>query len=417
MFRLKDTRHQNTAEFLSSAIRIAEYYGFSSLEEAAKLPRPKEIVVANQNQPEKRKIPSAAECESEMIFAHRDERALVSAAKRCLSSLRDTGSRLLWRRSSGASRERSNVPSVVLELHVVGSSGAVAEALLIVVADAIAAEAGIKQRVLSINSIGSTDSSNRYVRDIGIYLRKHIESISPTLRPRVGDDPLGVLIQLIERGHPAAPRAPQSMEYLTEDERRKFWNLLEYLEVFGLPYELNPQVLGSRDCWVHSIFEIAAVDEETGARILLAYGGRYDPLAARFSAPPVGAGHVDGVPAAVISIACEIHGKMTIKHAERVAPALYFAHLGPEARRRSLGVMETLRKAEIPVYQSLLYERIGEQMEEAKRYAVPYILLMGHKEAMENTILVREVSTNSQNAIPLPELTNYLKRHRVVATA
>src|SRR3989338_8146793 len=155
MFRLKDTRHQNTAEFLSSAIKIAEYYGFSSLEEAGKLPHIKETAVLNHG--ERRKIPSAAECESEMIFARRDERALVSAAKRCLSSLRDTGSRLLWRQSMGASRERSNVPSVVLELHVVGSSGAIAEALLIVVADAIAAEAGIKQRILSINSIGSTD--------------------------------------------------------------------------------------------------------------------------------------------------------------------------------------------------------------------------------------------------------------------
>src|SRR3989338_8956284 len=321
MFRLKDTQHQNTAEFLSSAIRIAEYYGFSSLEEAGKLPRPKEIAVVNQpgKQIEKRRVLSAAECESEMTFARRDERALVSAAKRCLSSLRDTGSRLLLRQSSGASRERSNVPSVILELHVIGSSGAIAEALLIVVADAIAAEAGIKQRILSINSIGSTDSSNRFVRDIGVYLRKHIESISPTLRPRVTDDPLGVLIQLIERGHPATSRAPQSMEYLTEEERRKFWNLLEYLEVFGLPYELNPQVLGSRDCWVHSIFEIAAVDEETGARILLAYGGRYDPLAARFSASQGGAGPADGVSAAVISIACEIHGKTSVKREERIA--------------------------------------------------------------------------------------------------
>jgi histidyl-tRNA synthetase len=402
MFRLKDTQHQNTAEFLSSAIRIAEYYGFSSLEETGKIPHTREAPV---NQNEKRKIPSAALCESEMTFARRDERSLVSSAKRCVSALRDTGSCLIWRQTTGTSRERSNVPSVMLELHVVGVSGAVAEALLLIVADAIADEAGIKQRVLSINSIGSTDSSNRYVRDIGVYLRKHMESISPTLRPRVIDDPLGVLIQLIERGHPATPRAPQSMEYLTEEERRKFWNLLEYLEIFGMPYELNPQVLGSRDCWVHSIFEISAVDEETGARILLAYGGRYDPLAARFSPQP----------AAVISIACEIRGKTNLKREMRVAPSIYFAHLGPEARRRSLGVMETLRKANIPVYQSLLHERIAEQMEEAKRYDVPHVLLMGHKEAMEGTILVREVSTNSQDSVELSDLVNYLKRHRVVA--
>src|SRR3990167_7308605 len=77
MFRLKDTQHQNTAEFLSSAINIAEYYGFSSLEEVGKLPQIKAVdaVGAPGKQIEKRKIPSAAECESEMTFARRDARA------------------------------------------------------------------------------------------------------------------------------------------------------------------------------------------------------------------------------------------------------------------------------------------------------------------------------------------------------
>ena len=65
------------------------------------------------------------------------------------------------------------------------------------------------------------------------------------------------------------------------------------------------------------------------------------------------------------------------------------------------------------MHQSLLHERIGEQMIKAKQLAVPYILIMGYKEAMENTILVREVSTNSQEAVPVPDLPTYLKRHRV----
>ena len=70
---------------------------------------------------------------------------------------------------------------------------------------------------------------------------------------------------------------------------------------------------------------------------------------------------------------------------------------------------------QIPLYHSLLCERLGEQIDQANQYAVPYTLLMPHKEPMEGTVLVREVATNSQDAIPLPELTNYLKRHRVIA--
>jgi len=392
MIRLKDTTHASTADFLSSAVRIAEYYGFSPLEEMR----------TAREKDEQAKKATAAKSEVEIAYARRDERSLTSAAKRCAACARTQKDGFLaWRAVPNA----SGVPATTLELHVVGTTSAVAEALLLVVAHAILDESGIKEKSLSINNIGSHESSNRFVRDVSAYLRKHIETISPTLRPRAALDPLGTLIQLIERGHPAAPRAPQAMEYLTEEERRKFWELLEYLEVFGLPYELSPQVLGSRDCWSHSLFEISTMDEETGSRITIALGGRYDPLVSRYSSTPTSA--------ATISINCELRGKSIRKKEVRGIPAMYFAHLGPEARRRTLTVLEMLRRAEIPVHQSLLYDRIGEQMAKAKELAVPYILIMGYKEAMENTILVRQVSTNSQESVPVAELANYLKRHRV----
>ncbi len=393
MIRLKDTGHANTAEFLQNAIRVAEYYGFVPLDDMKGQTKEKDEAA--------RKV-QLQKSETELNFARRDERALASVARRAVSVARaQQGTLLAWRTAQGQGER----PMVSLELHVLGSQSAIAEAILLVVANTIAEESGIKNRYLSINNIGSHESSNRFVRDIGSYLRKHIESISPTLRPRAATDPLGTLVQLIEKGHPAAPRAPQSMEYLTEDERRKFWDLLEYLEVFGLPYELSPHVLGSRDCWAHSMYEISSTDEESGARVGFALGGRYDPLATRFAAKHI--------PAAMISIACEVRGKKTYKKENRAMPSIYFAHLGPEARRRSLMVLENLRRAEIPVHQSLLFDKIGEQMTRAKELAVPYILIMGYKEAMENTILVREVATNSQDAVPVDELANYLRRRRM----
>ena len=395
MIRLKDTRHASTAAFLASAIKIAEYYGFTPLESA---PR-RDYKDARQMRER------AAKNETEIAFARREERALVAAAKRCVACARSGSDSLLLWQTSDSGKERGGPPSVSLELHIIGNGSAIAEALLIVVANAIAQECGLGERVLSINNIGSTESSNRFVRDVGTYLRKHIESIAPTLRPRAALDPLGTLVQLIERGHPAMPRAPQAMEYLTEDERRRFWDLLEYLEAFGLPYELSPHVLGSRDCWSHSLYQVSGVDSETGSRIPIAFGCRCPTLAPRFAAAPTSA--------ATISITCEIRGKPRAKREVAGIPSIYFAHLGAEARRRSLAVLELLRAADIPVYQGLTHDRIAEQMAAARTHATPYILIMGHKEAVEGTILVREVATNSQEAIPLPDLPNYLKRHRV----
>lgn len=390
MIRLKNSPHASTAAFLSAAARVAEYYGFAQLET---MPRARPGM--------KRALPPGARPDSDVLFARKEERTLPSAAKR-LIAIEPSGGRavLAWRVVPAQGQS-----GVSFELHAVGIPGAIAEAMLIVAANAIIREASPHERVLSINNMGSSESSGRYVRDVGGYLRKHLESIAPALRARAASDPLGALVQLIERGHPAVSRAPQCMEYLTEEERQRFWDLLEYLEVSGLPYELNTQLLGSRDCWVHALFEIAAVDPESSARVPVAFGGRYDALMSRLARMPY--------PAAMVGIQCETRGATRLKRETRGLPMMYFAHLGMEARRKTLPTLELLREAGIPVYHSLWHERIGEQIAAARAATVPYILIMGHKEAVEGTMLVREVATNSQEAVPLPELAGYLKRRRL----
>jgi len=394
MIRIKDTRYPHTAAFLAGAIRTAEYYGFVPVESLKK----QRVPAFNANRRD-----------TELLFARKDERALVHAAKNCVTCVRSPQEVILaWRLNATPNREKGSLPAQTLELHVIGAPHAFAEALLIVVANAIASDAGISSPTLYINSIGSHESSNRFIRDVGTFLRKHLESISPALRPRAATDPLGTLIQLFEKGHPAMSRAPQAMEYLTEDERRRFWDLLEYLEVFGIPYELSPRVLGSRDFWAHTLFELALRDQETDTVVPFAFGGRYDPLASRVMS--------NITPAATVSIMFETKGKVALKDLERPLAALYFAHLGLEARRRSFSVLETLRRARIPVHQSLMNERLGDQMEHARKKKVSHLLIMGHKEALEGTVLVREVATNAQESVPVVELPSYLRRYRLPET-
>ena len=389
MIRLRDTQCPNTAAFLASAIRTAEYYGFVP---ADALPRTRLTGVKKR--------------EGEISFVRKDERSLLSAAKNCVPCMRRPDDILLmWRLNKSTSRDQSQIPTYAIELHILGAPHAFAEALLIIVAHAIAEDAGIRERVVSINSIGSIDSSNRFVRDVSAFLRKHIDTIAPSLRARAATDPLGTLVQLFERGHPATPRAPQSMEYLTEEERRRFWDLLEYLEVFGIPYELSHNVLGSRDLWSHTLYELALIDKETGTHIPFAFGGRYDPLATRLANQDTSA--------TTISIVCEVRGKWKVKQENRPIPAVYFAHLGLEARRKTFAVLETLRHAGIPIHQSLMHERLGDQMERAKKAKVSHLLLMGHKEAMEGTVLVREIATNAQEAVPVDDLAGYLRKQKV----
>ncbi len=114
----------------------------------------------------------------------------------------------------------------------------------------------------------------------------------------------------------------------------------------------------------------------------------------------------------MIAITFEQRGRLKNISSRETAPIVFFAHLGGEARRKTLSVLETLRRAQIPVRQSVMHERMGEQMAIAERMRVPYLLIMGHKEAVEGTVLFREVATNAQRAIPADELPLFLRRHR-----
>ena len=66
MIRLRDSRHENTAAFLGSAIRIAEYYGFVPFEEALRA----------SSQPGARKLIPGPKSDTEISYARREERAL-----------------------------------------------------------------------------------------------------------------------------------------------------------------------------------------------------------------------------------------------------------------------------------------------------------------------------------------------------
>jgi histidyl-tRNA synthetase len=71
--------------------------------------------------------------------------------------------------------------------------------------------------------------------------------------------------------------------------------------------------------------------------------------------------------------------------------------------------MESLRKAHIPVYQSLGHAQLSSQLEIANQLAIPYSIIMGHKEALEDVVIVRNMDTRAQDIVRIEDLPEYLK--------
>ena len=84
--------------------------------------------------------------------------------------------------------------------------------------------------------------------------------------------------------------------------------------------------------------------------------------------------------------------------------------VGPEAKRLSLSLLEDLRAANIKLMQTIGIESLMDQMAVADTITSPYLMIMGHKEAIDKSVIIRDRATNSQTIVPIDSLIEELQK-------
>ena len=72
-------------------------------------------------------------------------------------------------------------------------------------------------------------------------------------------------------------------------------------------------------------------------------------------------------------------------------------------------VVEEVRKAGKTLSHSVAKDKLGSQIGVAENSGAKYIILLGQKEALENSVVLRHNASRAQEIIPIPELANRLK--------
>lgn len=299
-------------------------------------------------------------------------------------------------------------------LEVVRSNSSVAEAILLQVATAILKEAGHNDVFVDINSIGDRDSHDRFLRDVSAYYRSNIHALPTDCKDMLRHDIHSVLTHTSDACKILREEAPKPMNYLSEGARQHFKQVLEYLEHLNIPYRVNNVLMSDPECYTHTIFEVHSgspdaldADEPLGEETLLARGGRYDELPRRI-------GYRKNIPAVGMSFFTESKQFKDLKPKKLLRaskdPRVFLIQIGFNAKLLSLQVLEELRHANIPVYQLLNRDRIGVQLQTAERMGVPYVVIIGQKEANERSILIRDMESRSQQSIPIKDICKFLKK-------
>ncbi len=292
-------------------------------------------------------------------------------------------------------------------LESLGSEKSIIDALIIKTAVTILEEAGATNLVVDINSIGDKESRPTYIRELVAYYKKHLAQLPAIDKERLKTNPLRILDSKDPKTIEINENAPDSISYLSPAGKKHFKEVLEYLDQMGISYRITKNLVRGLSYYTHTVFEIAEEGiGEDGTPLTIAAGGRYDYLARQL-------GGKKDVPSMGMSIGVDrvVSAPWYKKLSPRIMkkPKIYFIQLGFEAKLKSLSVIEILRKAHIPVAQTLSKDSLGAQLAIAEKLGVPYAILFGQKEALENSVLVRNMATRSQESIKISKLLEYLK--------
>ncbi|MFA5358866.1 MAG: histidine--tRNA ligase, partial [Patescibacteria group bacterium] len=272
---------------------------------------------------------------------------------------------------------------------VIGEENPAVDAEIIYLTTLFYKEIGIETNV-QINSIGCPECRAEYKKNLIAYYRRKKKQICKDCQKRLLKNPMRLLDCKEEGCQEVKEEAPQIVDWLCENCKKHFMKVLEYLDNLEVPYNLNHSLVRGLDYYTRTVFEIMSVakedDDSDRRQKSLCGGGRYDGLMELIGGRPTpGCGVGIGIERAILEMR-----KQGIEPQVPKAPQIFLAQIGEQAKQKAFHLLESFRKEKMPIYQMLAKDSLKGQLEIADKLGVKYVLILGQKEVLEGTVLLRD---------------------------
>lgn len=298
---------------------------------------------------------------------------------------------------------RAAQKKAIVQFHALGADRALADVVVIRALIALARDLFREEPLVRVNSMGDKETRARYARELAAFFKKRAGALAEEVAELARHNVIEAAEKLIAStgsecasdGCGCADDLPAPTEHLSDASRKRFEDLLEYLEMTETPYELARDLVSPGAAWHETCFEIVA----GGRRV--AWGSRYGDLARHFFP-----GAQTSAVCAVLQAASE---GTTVGKVPQPRLRFSFIHIGDEAKRAALRLADEFKKARVPIAQHIGTESLADQISLAEARNSPYLLIMGRKEALEGSVTLRNRHTQEETSIPLHGIAERLK--------
>jgi histidyl-tRNA synthetase len=265
---------------------------------------------------------------------------------------------------------------------------------------------GFKNISLQINSIGCPNCRPNHLKEIKTFYKDKLENICNDCKNRYEKNPLRLLDCKQEVCQKIAEEAPKSVNNLCSDCHSHFKTILEYLDELEIPYTLNTKLVRGLDYYTRTVFEIWYSSDTFGSQNAIGGGGRYDLLIEMIGGKPTpGFGLGVGIERIILALKDSQIDVPAIN-----LPKIYVAQLGESAKKIAFILLQQLLNEQIPVIGNFNKLSIGEQLKAASELQVPYSIIIGQKEVIDGTVIIKDMYTGFQEVISLDKAVSEISK-------
>lgn len=300
-----------------------------------------------------------------------------------------------------------------LDLEIIGDEWPKADAWIILTCWQLLKDCGLENIEIQINSLGNSQSQEKYRKKLSSFYKPLLNKLCPTCQERYQKNILRILDCKEEGCQKFKEEAPKTVDNLDDISKNHFMTVLTLLDSFNINYNLNPYIVRGLDYYSHTCFEIIANEfdgegsDKTGGshKIALGGGGRYDGLIEQIGGPPTfGVGCGLGMDRLVEEMKMQ---KVQVAHP--AGTEIFVAGIGPRAIKRSTDLVIDLLRAGFNCEFAPDKQSIRAQFKVADKLEAAYTIIIGEKEAHDNTCIIRDMKSGIQEDASCDELVSILR--------
>jgi len=287
-----------------------------------------------------------------------------------------------------------------IDAEVFGVDNPMVDAEVIVMLMHFLRKVGLQTLELQINSLGCRECRPRYREELKRFFEKTSFQLCEDCQRRLQTNPLRILDCKVESCQESIANAPKVIDFICSDCKEHFTRVKEYLQMTGVKYDVNPNMVRGLDYYTRTCFEVVSYD--LGSQNAVTGGGRYDNLFQE----------IGGLDIPGIGFAVGMERLISLLPKDRTFarhPHLFVATLGDEASKEAYRLANELHLRGICAELDYEGKSLKSQMRRADKLNASYVLILGGDELKQGKAVLRNMGDKSQEEVPIKDLVTILQ--------